>query len=296
MSDEIILIRKETTMQNILNKFDNIQIKSSIPKEDVEVIQNYIDECIKFYENNLKLNNYIENFTKEYPLNKDVIYYGFKYAEQSDEYKHYNSELTEHCLTLIKDYFEEKYSLDLKGVPQKLKSIAEDKNTKHYNDKYSLYLLDINKICNTITDSLEGFTLTELQLRQLKSRILNKNTDYNGKPTWILKGKILTLKNSVYISTYHSRHDWKQDFKDLFIALTKTFTGIEDFSIYTNLYNVLNSHPFTKHNSGSLVDKYEIDDTYIDYMQIYQNGNLKVSFKSKSDAERFVREFLYNDL
>lgn len=59
---------------------------------------------------------------------------------------------------------------------------------------------------------------------------------------------------------------------------------------------ILSNYPFTKYDTTYLPDKYEVDDDYLSYFQIFNNGNLRISFKSELHAKKFVKEFLENDI
>lgn len=280
--------------QNIFSKFDNVKIQSGIPLEDKEYIVKVINETKQFYEDNKELNSIIKAYITEHPR-AEHIRYECKYPEVSDPYDKFDKELAEGCAYTIKKYFEEKYNIEINWLETRINELTKYKQDDTYYDSYSntLSQLSADKIFDILTTGLEGITLNELQLQQLKQRLYEySNNTYLNEKHWNLKNKTLTINNFVYISSYSYRTDYQNKFKDLFIALTRIFTNTEDFSMLNTFKQLLTYAPFQKYCSEDLPDKYEVADEYLSYFQIFNNGNLKISFKSELHAKKFAKEFL----
>lgn len=282
-------------MENIILKFNNLNVKSVLPKEDKEYIVKVINDNKQFYKDNFELNSIIINYILEHPK-AEHLRYECKYPEISDEYNHYNYELAQGCSNTIREYFEKKYIITAKWIEKGINNLTNVENYQE-DDKNYLDKLDADKIFTIVTSGLNGCTFNELQMNQLKKRMYGyAHNTYNFEKHWELKNKTLIIKNFVSISSYSYRDNYQDKFKDIFIALTRIFTNIDDFSMITLYKEILSNYPFTKYDTTYLPDKYEVDDDYLSYFQIFNNGNLRISFKSELHAKKFVKEFLENDI
>lgn len=266
-----------TTFEDILSKFDNVQIENynRIDAED----QAFCEHQEKLYQQAIDLlNNTLEQMKTIYSTYKKISSYETDgYIDEYKDIKHLEERLNkikQSHINKICRYFEEKHSI----------TISESEIYDKYKDREINY----NNILDEIFLQLRGFSFTEKAENEVKENFKKCLSRYDKIE---VKGNKVTINGFVYVDYFDKR--WGKirmsyNSRDKVYSLCKALSLFEtkrtDITNYYNsiLYSVREEDPFRK---------YELGYNKVVSIRFFQNGKTEIVFKTSEQAQQFTREY-----
>lgn len=253
---------------NILDKLQDIKVKEVLNQKDLDFIQKEIDLYNKALELKQDIINQVNNF------NYSIDSKSNSYNKFLNPYKVDNIDecAQETLLNRTERFIKETYKYNI--------SLSRIEN------------ITLENIKNEITKLMPNESPEELELIQIKKNF------YSYSCTSKLNNKTITLKNTwlVHYSDYENKkyidYDGVRGFEVIFKAIgyfqIGTSTEIMP-KVYNDILEVFkNSREYT-HCNVKTFEKFDLFDRAT--LQVFKNGNVKITFKDSIQAERFYNEF-----
>lgn len=283
-------------MLNILEKFDNIEIKNEnrISEDDLlfcKLQQQVYDKSLKAYQdftsalNSLK-NNELEQIRplgncKSFEEPSSCIKYMWSTYDIKTNYKKIKNNL----IDVVVWYFNKKYSIEIES-----------------NKFYSKFdnSITYENVIDEIFEEIGGVTFTDRAEQEIKENIL-KATQYDEK--------IKLSKNKVIIPSARIIH-----YDSIWREYRFSYNGAKEYVIYAKALNHFDSNTTEQTELTQLfLNKNECDkqDMTLEYLTIkhdlktmnklksiklFKNGRIDIEFKSNEYAREFMKDYLNREV
>lgn len=257
----------EFNFNNILNKFDNVQVEN---------------------------NKRISADDEEFCITTEKAYKKFmKFADDYIQYLNNNSlsNILYNSQTLINEMNEEKVNK---------KDWFVSKIVNHFKDKYkvtleyktlqSKYNIDVNynTIVDEVIEQLGGYNFTDKAEKEIKDEF--KNTIRHDKIS--VKNKKISIERFFSIDSWDIKYgDYKvhynsdSDFHKLFKAMSYfLFKSKENY--FYKLYDTI-----TREKNDAVFTTHEIANNGIKSLKLYKNGRIDLEFTSNEYLNKFAKEY-----
>lgn len=282
---EVKEMENNFNFDDILSKFDSVEIKnenrlSSEDLAEMKKLQNNLDNMreqfklyLEFYENNKIYNIENKEVTRSiYKLKDDfVINVIFKECEKFISEVYY--------------YFRNKYNINLDIIKYDTDYSVEFREFQaNKNLNWFMNELNYNLLLDDIFNQLGGVDFKTKELEELKETFKYKDVN--------LKGNNITIQNYIY-------------FDDLTLKYSKeyeiSYHSREEIKNLFNLIEKINNKEYTELKEGLInrnidpIGVFELDGEKIKALQVFKNGNVKLTFNSGIEALKIAQEYLnYN--
>ncbi|MCD3245241.1 hypothetical protein FDJ70_06010 [Clostridium botulinum] len=286
---------------NLLNKFENIEIKNDarVPAEDLKVIEGYSKEFEEYRNRVLQYELIFKNKPLIYPsYNDDKI--DSNYKQERFLVRFYEDFMNEsQCfISKIIRYFKNKYQIELENNFKKkgkeyntCRKIESEERLDFYKN------FTYNDVLDDIFEQLEGFDLNSKAEQEIKDNMKKMCRDYrSGEKIKLSKNKI-SLKD-IYIITYDSiweRYEINYNTEDNLKILLNAMNYFEnDSTEITELNNMfLNEYGGINRHLGDdfLFQKHGLNFSKIKSFKFFKNKRIDIEFTSGQYALEFAKDY-----
>ena len=326
----------------ILEKFETVEItnESRITDEELEfcteqqaLYAKVLGQHCYAFDVLQQLENDCKAFMQAVADDNEYHSHGHAYHHYSCDYmkiskedfvKDHISKIHERFVSIIIDYFKEKYSvsidkpgyellLDLKKPENPERSfygyrdLSDEENERiiaqkrAYEEAQDAYLdsiinaeLDYNALLDHIFVELDGSTFTERAEQEIKEAS-RKATGRWNKPSYEIKNKRIAM------DILYPRKGWRdvyevelngEGYHAILRALTYFNSEKQQSEIYSGWHRFMG---YTKYESDGIFDTHQVGSTKVLSFRYYKNGKFEVTFDAHTTAVQFASEYLYNN-
>lgn len=266
-------------MENLLSKFNNIEIKndtriSDIDKKYCENQEEMYKEAIQAMKQTLELFKSIHEKTKG-----EERYSNNGYIDNYKDIRHFEDRLNDfksEFIYKIISHFERSYNVTLRD--------SELKQKYDYDD------VTYQDIVNEVFEQLGGFNFNEKAVNEIKEK--TRSLIYRDVKVTVKKNK-LSLNDFVWWD-----HTWdnkkRLGYSDS--KVTPLFKGLSHFETesvdtlhyYSTIYNEL----YNGEEKHDIFSKFELGYNKILSLKFFKNGKLEIEFETNQQAKEFTKEYL----